>query len=326
MSTFTDAYVGLLIKQYYEKGNARGEIALQAAGWEKLHALFVAYGDEFDLDLAVGAQLDIVGKWVGAPRSIPFPIDKVAFGFSSNPKAKSFARRVVDLNTAAATPPGVTVDGAGQTGGSIDLKGFIPSLNNVLLAGEELSIGGAPVAVQAAVNSDGTGTVTVSVLPVIGTATIDDAPVGRINVTGQASAPFARKTDPTHTPLALADFEYRRFIRMKIGRNFALPFMATDAGLSIQDAVFEAFDGLAFVVDKKNMTFDLYVDMTFDIATVLAAIELDFLPRPQGVGYTEVSVISLGNTFGFSSNGNSKGFSSKFDPAYIGGVFARKVI
>jgi hypothetical protein len=68
VSAFTDAYVALLIKQYYDKPRASAEIAAQAARWEKVRDILVAFGDAFDVDTAVGKQLDIIGKVVGLPR------------------------------------------------------------------------------------------------------------------------------------------------------------------------------------------------------------------------------------------------------------------
>jgi hypothetical protein len=62
-------YKDLLIRQYHEKPKARG-----------LVEAFVAQGvadqiikqviDAFDIDTAVGAQLDIIGKYVGIPRRV----------------------------------------------------------------------------------------------------------------------------------------------------------------------------------------------------------------------------------------------------------------
>lgn len=90
MSEFTDAYVNLLIKQYWEKPQANAEIALQAGTWETIRDVFQSFGDEFDLDLATGDRLDIIGKIVGMPRIIPFVIAKVAFGFDDNANSRGF--------------------------------------------------------------------------------------------------------------------------------------------------------------------------------------------------------------------------------------------
>lgn len=69
MTAFTQAYVDLLIKQYWDKPNAIAEIEAQAATWEAIRDVLAGFGDAFDLDTAVGAQLDILGKRVGLLRS-----------------------------------------------------------------------------------------------------------------------------------------------------------------------------------------------------------------------------------------------------------------
>lgn len=68
MSIFTDEYVKLLIKQYYEKPNAAGEIAAMAANYEKIRDLYSQFPTEFDLDSATGDRLDKIGKIVGLDR------------------------------------------------------------------------------------------------------------------------------------------------------------------------------------------------------------------------------------------------------------------
>jgi len=101
VSAFTDAYIGLLIKQYWEQPNARAEIDLQAATWETVRDGIAAFQDAFDLDLAIGAQLDILGRIVGQDRTIPFILDKIAFGFSFNPNARGFDSKFATIANVA---------------------------------------------------------------------------------------------------------------------------------------------------------------------------------------------------------------------------------
>ena len=68
-TTFEQNYIDLLIKQYWEQPNAVAEIEAQAATWEKVRDVFAAFATEFDLDSAVGAQLNILGKTVGLRRA-----------------------------------------------------------------------------------------------------------------------------------------------------------------------------------------------------------------------------------------------------------------
>lgn len=90
MSSFTDAYVDLLIKQYWDQPNARAEITALADEWGGTHTLFAAFPEAFDVDVATGDRLDILGRIVGMPRIVPFILPIPAFGFSDNPAAKGF--------------------------------------------------------------------------------------------------------------------------------------------------------------------------------------------------------------------------------------------
>lgn len=92
-----DETTNLLIKQYWEKPKAKAEIELQASTWETTRAFLDALDPAFDLDNAVGAQLDVLGRIVGISRSVPEVIAKVYFGFSINPANEGFADRFDSL-------------------------------------------------------------------------------------------------------------------------------------------------------------------------------------------------------------------------------------
>jgi len=81
MSDYTNAYVDLLIKQYWEKPNARAEIAALAGSLEPVRDMYVQIPDAFDIDQAVGVQLDILGRIIGLDRLLPFILQRIAFGF-----------------------------------------------------------------------------------------------------------------------------------------------------------------------------------------------------------------------------------------------------
>lgn len=171
MTAFTEQYVNLLIKQYWDQPNARAEIEAQAATWETIRDGLLAFGPAFDLDTAVGAQLDIVGKIAGLPR------DRIEF-------------------------------------------------------------------------------------------TLDD--------------------------------DYRFFIRIKIAQNTGSAFMVSDDRSSIQDVIQFAFDGLAYVLDRKDMTLVMYIEDTFSISRLLTLIDLKLLPKPQGVRYLIIMYATADLPFGFS--------------------------
>jgi hypothetical protein len=90
MTDYVQAYVDLLIKQYWQNPNATAEIALQASTWERVFKWLDSFPDEFDLDIATGDRLDIIGRIVGIDRIIPFVVPKIAFGFAENPNARGF--------------------------------------------------------------------------------------------------------------------------------------------------------------------------------------------------------------------------------------------
>lgn len=88
-----DEITNLLIKQYWEKPKAKAEIDLYARSWETCREFLASLDPAFDLDNAVGAQLDVLGRIVGISRSVPAVIPKVYFGFSINPNNEGFASK-----------------------------------------------------------------------------------------------------------------------------------------------------------------------------------------------------------------------------------------
>ena len=97
MSDFTSAYVDLLIKQYWEQPNARAEGDALASSWEPVYTLLRAFPAAFDVDVATGDRLDIIGRIVGTPRVIPFILPKLAFGFSENPNSRGFDDKFISI-------------------------------------------------------------------------------------------------------------------------------------------------------------------------------------------------------------------------------------
>jgi len=96
-----DEISNLLIKQYWEKPKAKAEIDLQASTWEKDRAFLSSLDPAFDLDNAVGAQLDVLGRIVGISRSVPSVVPKVYFGFSINDSSQGFSDKFNSLRIGA---------------------------------------------------------------------------------------------------------------------------------------------------------------------------------------------------------------------------------
>lgn len=237
--SFESEYRDLLIKQYWEKPKARAEIELHASTWGRTFGWLSSFISEFDVDLATGDRLDILGRTVGINRRLPYVLPKVYFGFEDN----------------------------------INAKGFASKFNS-----------------------------------------------------SRVGAPFAQRFVSNFTELELNDDDYRLFIKVKIANNSGAGFLVSDTKVSIQDVINQAFGGDAYVVDKKDMSLALYITPVVRQDLLRAFLSVNLLPKPQGVQYAEIVSAIPGETFGFNNNPNSVGFSSKFDGARPGGIFARKVI
>lgn len=88
--TFESEYRDLIIKQYWDKPKASAEIELLTSTWRRVFELLDSFPVEFDIDVATGDRLDIIGRIVGLDRTIPFLLDKIAFGFAENDDARGF--------------------------------------------------------------------------------------------------------------------------------------------------------------------------------------------------------------------------------------------
>lgn len=65
-------------------------VGLTAEAISDTIALLQNFSNLFDLDQAVGAQLDIIGLWVGISRVVPNVLTIPYFGFSDNPNSLTF--------------------------------------------------------------------------------------------------------------------------------------------------------------------------------------------------------------------------------------------
>lgn len=138
-------------------------------------------------------------------------------------------------------------------------------------------------------------------------------------------APFFRLASKKYTNYQLTDDQYRKFLKVKAAKNICSPYLASDEKISLQQVVFDAFDGRAYVVDGKDQTLRLYVSPSIDDDELRLLINLDILPRPITFSYIIYGNAEPGVTFGFSNNPGAKGFGSLNDPLRDenGGVFAR---
>lgn len=137
------------------------------------------------------------------------------------------------------------------------------------------------------------------------------------------SAPFFRIGQSQYTPYQLQDPEYRKFLKIKIAKNNCSPYLASDDRVSLQEVVFDAFDGRAYVTDNKDQTLNLYITPSVSDDEIRLILNLDILPRPITFNYSVIIKAEPSETFGFSKNPASKTFGSISDPMRDGGLFAR---
>lgn len=93
MSDYIVGNVSNLIIQYGQKSNAVATVTAYSEEFELIYDNANILQMAYDLDFAVGKQLDIIGKIVGISRNIPFSIPKNYFGFSGHLNAYPFGSK-----------------------------------------------------------------------------------------------------------------------------------------------------------------------------------------------------------------------------------------
>lgn len=76
-------YTGLITSEHADKPKFMAMVAAVAQCAVDQITLLQSMPNAFDLDQAVGAQLDVVGIWVGLNRNIAVPIDNVYFSWDT---------------------------------------------------------------------------------------------------------------------------------------------------------------------------------------------------------------------------------------------------
>lgn len=101
MSDYIVGNVSNLIIQYGQKSNAVATVTAYSEEFELIYDNANILQMAYDLDFAVGKQLDIIGKIVGISRNVPFSIPKNYFGFSGHLNAYPFGSK---FNSVVAYP------------------------------------------------------------------------------------------------------------------------------------------------------------------------------------------------------------------------------
>ena len=80
-----EEYTGLLTSAHGTKPRFVATVSTITAPCAKLQAELVALRQAFDLDTAIGVQLDTIGLWVGQSRRVPVPLTGVYFAWGGAP-------------------------------------------------------------------------------------------------------------------------------------------------------------------------------------------------------------------------------------------------
>lgn len=87
MSDYVDGNVANLIIQYGDKSNAVATVTAITEEFELIYDNANILDFAYDLDNAIGKQLDIIGRIVGINRKVPFAVPKNYFGFEGHSNA-----------------------------------------------------------------------------------------------------------------------------------------------------------------------------------------------------------------------------------------------
>lgn len=89
---FSTNYLDLLILQYRDLPKASATIEALTSKFEELYNVVLEFDNAFDIDTAVGVQLDTLGKIIGLPRVLPILVERVYFGFAGTLNADTFGK------------------------------------------------------------------------------------------------------------------------------------------------------------------------------------------------------------------------------------------
>lgn len=80
----TADYLALITSEHQDKPKFMATVALNVAVQVRVQNLMDQLSVLFDVDVAIGDQLDIIGKWVGITRNISIPISGVYFSWDAD--------------------------------------------------------------------------------------------------------------------------------------------------------------------------------------------------------------------------------------------------
>lgn len=83
-------YTTLITSEHADKPKFVALVQAVAGAFGSITGCIQSMPDEFDLDAAIGAQLDVLGLWIGQSRVLPTVLDMAFFGFADDSAALVF--------------------------------------------------------------------------------------------------------------------------------------------------------------------------------------------------------------------------------------------
>ena len=83
MSGDVTPYTNLLTSEHNQKPNFVASVTASVQPFADALAVLSTFPTLFDIDTAVGSQLDVVGEWIGASRELAIPLTGVYFAFDT---------------------------------------------------------------------------------------------------------------------------------------------------------------------------------------------------------------------------------------------------
>ncbi|CAB4150068.1 Protein of unknown function DUF2612 [uncultured Caudovirales phage] len=77
-------YLNLITSQHRDKPKFLATVDLNTAVQRRVQDLLASMPEKFDVDNAVGQQLDVIGQWVGISRNVAIPVDGVYFSWDGS--------------------------------------------------------------------------------------------------------------------------------------------------------------------------------------------------------------------------------------------------
>lgn len=93
MSDYIDGNVANLIIQYGNKSNAVSTVTAITEEFELIYDNANILDVAYNLDTAIGKQLDVIGRIVGISRTVPFSVPKKYFGFDGHLNSYPFGSK-----------------------------------------------------------------------------------------------------------------------------------------------------------------------------------------------------------------------------------------